>query len=149
MEVCPLFFLFPDTFFVLQLLQAESPDVCVLPVITEDSFHIPQAPHEILSIRLFRSICERLCKRIPFLAPSSTSRDRFLLVFSLHQHRIHALRQPTEQNFMHWLQSRHQFVSFLSGNRNRFPVCPQREFHPSCPATETGASAFGRCHRVS
>ena len=49
-------------------------------------------------------------------------------------------------------------LSFLSGNKNRhlgrnsstkFPVCPQREFHHSCLAIETGASAFGRCNRVS
>ena len=138
MEVCPLFFSFPDMFFVLQLLQAESPDVCVLPVITEDSFRIPQAPHEILSMRLFRSICERLCNHRPFLASSSTSRDPFLLVFSLLGSIADTCTASANRANFHALVAVSASVrglSFLSGNRNRhlgrdssteFPVCPQR-----------------------
>ena len=122
---------------------ARSPDVCVLPVITEVSFRIPHAPHEILSMRLFSSICERLCNHRPFLASSSTSRDRFLLVFSLLGSAVDTCTASTDR-------AKHVAVS-ASGrdSSTNFPVCPQREFHPSCLATETGASAFGRCDRVS
>ena len=43
---------FFDRSFVLRLLQAESFHVYVLPVITDESFRIPRAPHEILNTNL-------------------------------------------------------------------------------------------------
>ena len=68
-----------DTFFVLQFLQAESSDMCVLPVITEDCFRILRrrtrsSALTVVTSRHLLGSCSVQSAR------GCTSRDRFLLV---------------------------------------------------------------------